>query len=104
MHLLIENACDIVLLHGVMLCQRLFEISEDMLQILQTLRYFSQRIQRLKVCSAMLLPALNPAFSSILISSAWGLSLFKLTLNDFARITDEADSSVVLAELYLDLL
>ena len=50
---------------------------------------------RLKICSVVLLPALNPACSSAIISSAWGLSLF----SDFARMTDKADCSVLLAEL-----
>ena len=49
----------------------------------------------------VLLPALNPACSSAIISSAWGLSLVKMT---FARMTDEAGSSVVLAELQLAIL
>ena len=47
----------------------------------------------------VLLPALNTACSSAIISSAWGLSLFKMTFN----MTDEADSSVVLAELQVAL-
>ena len=51
----------------------------------------------------VLLPALNPACSSAIISSAWGLSLFKMTFNMTARMTDEADSSVVLAELQVAL-
>ena len=33
-------------------------------------RYFSHRILRLKICSVVLLPALNPACSSAIISSA----------------------------------
>ena len=44
-------------------------------------RYFAHRILRLKVCSVVLLPALNPACSSAIISSAWGLSLFKTTFS-----------------------
>ena len=60
--------------------------------------YFTYRILRLKICSVVPFLALNPACSSAIISLAWGLSLFKmtfsLTLND-----DEADSSVVLADL-----
>ena len=44
-------------------------------------RYFSHRILRLKICSVVLLPALNPACSSAIISSAWGLSLFKITFS-----------------------
>ena len=67
-------------------------------------RYFSHRILRLKICSVVLLPALNPACSSAIISSAWGLSLLQDNFqHDFAGITDEADSSVVLAELQVAL-
>ena len=57
-----------------------FEIDEDMVQILLMLEvlYFSYRILGLKICSVVLLPALNPACSSAIISSAWGLSLFKM--------------------------
>ena len=52
----------------------------------------------------VLLPALNPACSSVIISSAWGLSLFKMTLNmTLLEMTDEADSSVVLAKLQVAL-
>ena len=52
----------------------------------------------------VLLPALNPACSSAIISSAWGFSLFQDDSQpDFARMTDEADSSVVLAELQVAL-
>ena len=36
-------------------------------------RYFSHRILRLKICSVVLLPPLNPACSSAIISSAWAL-------------------------------
>ena len=58
-----------------------FEIGEDTVQILLVWRYFSHRILRLKICSVVLLPALNPACSSTIISSAWGLSLFKITFS-----------------------
>ena len=58
-----------------------FEIDEDMVQILLVLEVFSHRILRLKICSVVLLPALNPACSSAIISSAWGLSLFKITFS-----------------------
>ena len=48
----------------------------------------------------VLLPALNPACFSAVISSVWG---FKPIQDDFqhgfARMTDEADSSVVPVEL-----
>ena len=49
--------------------------------------YFSYRILMLKICSVVLLLALNPVCSSAIISLAWGLSLFKMTfsmtLNDW---------------------
>ena len=64
----------------------------------------SVRILRLKICSVVLLPALNPACSLAIIFSAWGLSLLDDCQHDFARMTDEADSSVVLAELQVALL
>ena len=52
----------------------------------------------------VLLLAQNPACSSAIISSAWDLSLFQdYFQHDFARMTDEADSSVVLAELQVAL-
>ena len=58
------------------------------------------RILRLKICTVVLLRALNPACSSAIISSAWGLSPIQDDFqHDFAGMTDEADSSVVLAEL-----
>ena len=47
-------------------------------QILLVLEIFSHRILRLKICSVVLLPALNPAYYSAIISSALGLSLFKM--------------------------
>ena len=50
----------------------------------------------LKICSMVLLLALNPACSSAIISSVWGLSPFQDDFqHDFARMTDEVDSSVV---------
>ena len=58
-----------------------FEINEDMVQILLMLEVFSHRILRLKICSVVHLPALNPACSSAIISSVWGLSLFKMTFS-----------------------
>ena len=41
-------------------------------------RYFSQRIRRLKICSAVLLPALKPACTSAMIFSACGFNLFSM--------------------------
>ena len=80
-----------------------FEINEDMVQILLMSEVLSHSMLRLKICSVVLLPALNPACSSAIICSAWGFSLFKMTQHDFARMTDEADSYVVLAELQVAL-
>ena len=37
------------------------------------------RIWRMKICSVMLLPTLNPACSAVIISAAWDLRLFKMT-------------------------
>ena len=52
----------------------------------------------------VLLPALNPACSSAIISSALGFQPIQDDFqHDFARMTDEADSSVVLAELHVAL-
>ena len=58
-----------------------FEIDEDMVQILLVLEVPFTQDSELKICSVVLLPALNPAYSSAIISSAWGLSLFKITFS-----------------------
>ena len=42
-----------------------FEINEDMVQILLMLEVLSHRILRLKICSVVLLPALNPACCNV---------------------------------------
>ena len=44
-------------------------------------RYFSPRILRLNICAVVLLPALKPACSSAMISSACGWSLFRMIFN-----------------------
>ena len=50
----------------------------------------------------VLLPALNPACSSAIISSAWDLSLFKMNFSiTLLDLTDEANSSVVLTSCRL---
>ena len=41
----------------------LLEVYEDMVVVLLVWKYFSQRILRLKICSAVLFPALKPACS-----------------------------------------
>ena len=38
-------------------------------------RYFSHRILRLKICSVVLLPALNPACSSAINQKSWSLPM-----------------------------
>ena len=65
-----------------------FEISEDMVQILlmfEVLFTQDSKVEDLfcgaSSCSVVLLPVLNPACSSAIISSAWGLSLFKMTFS-----------------------
>ena len=58
-----------------------FEINEEKVQILLMLEVLSHTSLRLKICSMVLLPALNLACSSAIISSAWGLSLFKMTFS-----------------------
>ena len=66
------------MLHAI-LCQRLFEVSEDMANSADV--GVTIHILRLKLCSLMLLPALNLACSSAVISSAWGLSVLKMTFS-----------------------
>ena len=64
-------------------------------------RYFSHRILRL-ICSVVLLPPLNPACASAIISlAAWDLKPIQSDVrqHDFARLTDGIVGSVVLAEL-----
>ena len=61
-------------------------------------------ILMLKICSVVLLPALNIACSSAIIHSAWGVKPIQDDFqHDFARMPNEADSSVVLAELQVAL-
>ena len=63
------------------LSKALFEISEDMEHLLLMLEILSHKILRLKICSVVLRPALNSACVLAIISSAWGLSLFKMTFS-----------------------
>ena len=58
-----------------------FEISEDLVQILLMLEVLFTQDSKVEDFSVVLLPALNPACSSAIISSAWGLSLFKMTFS-----------------------
>ena len=58
----------------------------------------------MKICSVVLLLALNPACSSAIIFSVWGFRHIQDDFqHDLARMTDEADSSVILAELQVAL-
>ena len=71
---------DLVLLHGCpQSCmpnpvEGLLEVYEDIVEVLLSWRYFSQRIRRLKICSVVLLPALKPTCSSAMIFSACGFN------------------------------
>ena len=52
----------------------------------------------MKICSLVLLPALNPDCSSAVVS-AYSFSLFSMIFSMTAWVADEADYSVVLALL-----
>ena len=56
----------------------LLEVYEDMVEVLLVLEIFLQRIRRFKICSVVLLPALKPAYSSVMIFSACGFNLFSM--------------------------
>ena len=75
------------------------EMYEDMVQILLLTEVFTHRILRLKICSAVFLPALKPKCSSAIIG-------FKPIKDGpqyaLARMTDKANGSVVLAVLECD--
>ena len=76
----------------VVLCQRLFEINEDMIQILLMLAVLFLQDSKVEGCSVVLLPALNPACFSAIISSSWGFKPIQDEFqHGFARMTDEAD-------------
>ena len=53
-------------------------LSKDMVKVLWMLEVLSHKVQRLKICSMVLLPALILICSSAIISSALGLSLIKM--------------------------
>ena len=74
--------------HAATLPKAFFETIKDMVHICGCSRYFSHSILRLKICSVVLLSALNPAFSSAIISLAWG---FKPAQDEFQYSTDEAN-------------
>ena len=61
--------------------ERLLEVHKDMVRLWWCCRYFSQSILRLKICSVVPLPALKPACSSLMISSACDFSLFRRILS-----------------------
>ena len=73
-----------------------FEINEDMVQILLMLEILCTQDIRLKNLFCGVSPGSEPSlFFCNYFFSLW----FKPFQHDFARMTDEADSSVVLAEL-----
>ena len=59
----------------------LLEVYEDMVEILLVLKIFSQRLCRMKICSVVLLPALKPACSSVMIFSACGFNPFGMVFS-----------------------
>ena len=52
-----------------------------MVQILLMLQVLFTQDSKVEDLSVVLLPALNPAFSAAIISSALGLSIFKMTFS-----------------------
>ena len=58
-----------------------FEINEDMVQILLMLEVLFTQDSKVEDLFCGLLPALNSACSSAIMSSASGLSLFKMTFS-----------------------
>ena len=58
-----------------------FEINEDMVQILLMLEVLFTQDSDVEDLFCGTFPTLNPACSSAIISSAWGLSLFKMTFS-----------------------
>ena len=59
----------------------LFEVYEDMVEILLMLQVFFAEDPEIEYCSVVLLPALTPACSSAMISSACDWSLFRMIFN-----------------------
>ena len=59
----------------------LFEINEDTVQILLMLEVLFTQDFKVEDLFCGAFSALDPACSSAIISSAWGLSLFKMTFN-----------------------
>ena len=53
--------------------ESLFEVYEDIVEILLVLGIFLTENARLKICSVVLLPTLRPAFSSALVSSIYSV-------------------------------
>ena len=58
-----------------------FEINEDTVQILLMLEVLFTQDFKVEDLFCGAFSALDPACSSAIISSAWGLSLFKMTFN-----------------------
>ena len=72
--------------------ERLLEVHEDVVKAFLVLQVFLTEYS--EIFSVVLLPALKPAFSSVMISSACGFSLFRRILT---WMTDQADGTVVWA-------
>ena len=58
-----------------------FEINEDMVEILLMLEILFTQDSKVEDLCCVASSGLNPNCSSAIISSAWGLSLFKMTFS-----------------------
>ena len=85
--------------YPAMPCQLLFEIYEDMVQILLMLKVLFKHDSEVKdlFCGASL--GSEPRLFLNKISLTLGLSLFKMTFSMTTWMTDEDNGSVILAEL-----
>ena len=71
-----------VLIRLSLMLYSLLEVHEDMVKALLVLQVFlTVCILGLKICSVVLLPALKPACSFLMVSSACGFGLFRRILS-----------------------
>ena len=80
----------------------LLEVYEHMVEVslvLEILLTEDSLVKDLLCGDVVLLPALKPTYSSVMIFSLWFQSVQYDIQSDFAWVTDEADRSVVLALL-----
>ena len=78
--------------------------NEEMVEILLMLEILFTQDSKVEDLFCGASSGMNPACSSAIISSAWGFKPIQDDFqHDFARMTDETDSSVVLAGLQVNL-